>query len=444
MQCAAYVQPNGYGDMKAKLTNALLKSIQPPETGRHVLWDTERQGLQFRVTNKGARSWLVQKKVKGGERLSITLGRYPDISLSEARAEALRIEMEARSGVNRVKEAAASEIARATEAAQARSVGEVLELYIDQHIRRNLKEGQSREERERQLRTSFAPLTQIRMDKLTRANLQGIVDNKAAEGKITMANRLRSALCAFTAWSFNRDYILTDPGAKVQKAGTENARTRTPSISEVREIWSASYDLGDLWGPYVRLAILLGQRSRKEVLEMQWAWVNFDRRRLEIPTTKNKKPHIVHLPEPAIVELRNLRAHQLNRKLETRFVFTTTGKTPASGLSKAKMRLDNILNQSRAASDDAPMPHWVLHDLRRSQATALAEAGFSEAVVDRLQNHVAVGSRPSQVAHVYQLAEMLDERARALDYWAEIVTRQGSENAVPLRAEQARGSKREQ
>lgn len=67
------------------------------------------------------------------------------------------------------------------------------------------------------------------------------------------------------------------------------------------------------------------------------------------------------------------------------------------------------------------MDHWVLHDLRRAQATALAEAGFSEAVVDRIQNHVAVGSRPSAVAAVYSLAKLLPERARALDYWANAV-----------------------
>lgn len=91
-------------------------------------------------------------------------------------------------------------------------------------------------------------------------------------------------------------------------------------------------------------------------------------------------------------------------------------------MSKAKSRLDDILNSNRAERDEEPIQHWVFHDLRRSQATVLAEAGFSEAVVDRLQNHTAVGSRPSQVAQVYQLADMLTERARAMNFWSELVT----------------------
>lgn len=79
------------------------------------------------------------------------------------------------------------------------------------------------------------------------------------------------------------------------------------------------------------------------------------------------------------------------------------------------------------------MEHWVLHDLRRAQATALAEAGFPETVVDRIQNHVAVGSRPSAVAAVYTLAKLLPERARALDYWAQLVMDRSTQ-VMPLLA----------
>ncbi|WP_417273777.1 tyrosine-type recombinase/integrase [Celeribacter halophilus] len=406
--------------MKAKLTNALLKSVPPPATGKTTLTDSERPGLQFRVTPTGARSWLLQKKVKGGRRLSITLGRYPEMSLAKAREEALRIELEARSGIDRIKKAEAEKAAQAK--AQARTTGEILDLYIDQHLKRNLKPGLSRNERERQLRTYLAPLADIPLAGLTRGDIQKIVDQKAAQGKTTMANRLRSAICAFTSWSFQRDYILIDPGIKVQKAGIERARTRTPSIAEIKEIWAASRKLGNLWGPYFRLTTLLAQRSRKEVLQMEWSWLDFDRRQMEIPTTKNGMPHIVHLAVPTISELLTIRKQQATAGRNTKFVFTTTGNTPASGVSKAKTRLDTLINKSRAERGKEPMPHWVLHDFRRSQATALAEAGFPETVVDRLQNHVAVGSRPSQVAQVYQLADMLDERARALDYWARLVT----------------------
>ena len=52
----------------------------------------------------------------------------------------------------------------------------------------------------------------------------------------------------------------------------------------------------------------------------------------------------------------------------------------------------------------------------------MAEAGVTESVADRILNHSASGSAPSAVARVYNKAEMLPQRAAALDRWAEMVT----------------------
>jgi hypothetical protein len=275
--------------VKVKLTNAFLKSVEPPELGKITITDVERPGLQFRVTPGGARSWLFQKKIKGGRRLSVTLGRYPETSLAEARAEALKIELDARAGIDPLQREAQQRAAYLERQAQELTVGAALDLYIEQHVKRNLKHGQSRRERERQLLHYLGPLSETQLNELVRRDIQRIVDDKAAQGKKTMANRLRAAICAFTAWCFDRDLISSDPGAKVQKAGPEKPRTRTPSLQEVREIWLATYKMGQLWGPYLRLVVLLCQRSRDEVLKMQWSWINHEAQQLEIPDTKNSK-----------------------------------------------------------------------------------------------------------------------------------------------------------
>jgi integrase len=409
--------------MRKKLTDQLIKSTKPPAQGRTVITDTERAGLRFRITASGSATFLLEKKIKGGKRRAFTLGSYPAISLADARAEALRIELEAQTGIDRIEAARVQKAVRAAEALAARTVGDILEIYIATHIDKNLKEGQSREERKRQLRASLSQYLRSRMDALSRADLQGIVDAKAAEGKIPMANRLHAALCAFTGWAYGRGHIETDPGASVHKAGREQSRKRSPSLDEVREVWNASYETGPLWGPYFRMCVLTGQRSRNEILGMEWSWVNVEKQRLEIPTTKNREPHIVHLADAAIAELETIRKHQDERQLSARWVFTTTGTAPSSGVSKAKAVLDAAIARNRVRiGNTEPMEPWVLHDLRRAQATALAEAGFSETVVDRIQNHVAVGSRPSAVAAVYTLAKLLPERARALEYWAAQIT----------------------
>jgi integrase len=114
----------------------------------------------------------------------------------------------------------------------------------------------------------------------------------------------------------------------------------------------------------------------------------------------------VHLSEPALAELR-----AVNRG-EGDLVFTTTGSTHVSGFSRMKKRLDRL----------SGVTDWRLHDLRAALATALCDEGEDEAVVDRILNHVAQGSAPSAVSRVYNRANLLPQRAAALDRWAGMVT----------------------
>ena len=216
-----------------------------------------------------------------------------------------------------------------------------------------------------------------------------------------------------------------DIGLAVQKAGKETPRERTPSLDEVREIWAQTFNMGELWGPFFQMCILTGQRSRKDILEMRWSWIDFERCRYEIPKPKNGRPHIVHLSVLAMEELHSLQGQQAAAPCP--FVFSTTGRTSATGVSKAKLRIDALIASARAeAGNSRPFEPWVLHDLRRAQATALAEAGYDDGVVDRIQNHVAAGSRASAVAAVYNKAQKLPERAAALDAWAQMVSCENS------------------
>jgi integrase len=59
---------------------------------------------------------------------------------------------------------------------------------------------------------------------------------------------------------------------------------------------------------------------------------------------------------------------------------------------------------------------FVLHDLRRTAATAMARLNIPPHVVDRLLNHVSGQIRG--VAAVYNRHAYTDERKAALDAWA--------------------------
>lgn len=390
--------------MQVEMTDRFLKSLKAPSEGRLEVSDTKRRGLRFRLSSKGVAVWMYEKRVKGGPKRKHTLGKWPSLSLAEARSISLEIEAEANRGIDRIE----IERQRREDDALARSntltVREVIEVYSDLHLS-NLRTGK---ERKRQLLTGLETRLSAPISELTHQDFQRVIDGKMMQGRKVYANRIRSALIAFSQWAWVRGYVPEHLGLRIAKPTKETARERVLSLEEVKMIYQASGELGALWGPLVRLLILTGQR-RAEISSLRWSEVDLDKSRISKSgaRTKNGKPHITHLSNEAKRLLANIAS------TDSDFVFTTTGTTPVSGLSKVKDRLDGILG-------DRVQP-WRFHDFRTAMATALADAGESETVVDRIQNHVASGSAPSAVARVYNQAELLQQRARALDRWEHMV-----------------------
>ncbi|WP_108813251.1 tyrosine-type recombinase/integrase [Loktanella sp. Alg231-35] len=405
--------------MKRNLNDRFLKSLVAPseEVGRIEYSDTKRPGLRFRLSYTGRASWVYEKRVKGGAKRKHTFGAWPEpISLATARAMALEIEAEAVRGIDRVAIAKADKLTAEIANAKRLRVCDVIEIYDKLHLS-NLRRGA---ERKHQLRQSFCCLQEKPIGSLTKSDLQKPIDEKLAAGRRVFANRIRSALMAFTRWAWERGHLDTDIGASLPKAVKETERERVPSIAEIRLIWQATFAMGDIWGPFLRLLILTAQR-RGEVLGLAWSEIDFPGARIVKPgsQTKNGKEHITHLSEPAFNELVSLKSLlEVAGQPASGLIFTTTGRTPISGVSKAKARLDKLL-----VDDVEP---WRLHDIRTSFSTAMAEAGVPESVADRVLNHSAVGSAPSAVARVYNRAELLPQRASALDRWASMITQKAS------------------
>ncbi len=390
--------------MKIKFEDFVLKNLTIPDAGRIEVSDTKRVGLRFRLSANGNGTFIDERRIKGGGKQKVTIGTYPNpISLADARRISLEIQAEAARGYSRVEAEREARIAKEIAASLEKTVREVLDLYTQLHLEAKLR---TAGERKRQLVWALEPMLGKPIQSLSRAELQKRVDEKAETGALINANRIKSALSAFTKWAWRRGYVESDIGAALSKPAPERPRDLILSIEEVRSIWAATQEMGDLWGPLFRLLIITAQR-RGDITALRWSEVGEGRLEISAERTKNGKAHIVPLSDTARAEIENLnRAHDL--------VFTTTGRTPVSGFSKAKARLDKLLG------DD--FRSWRLHDIRTAFATAMADAGEPEGVVDRVLNHVASVSSASAVARTYNRAELLPQRAKALNRWAEMVT----------------------
>jgi integrase len=170
--------------------------------------------------------------------------------------------------------------------------------------------------------------------------------------------------------------------------------------AELRAVWRA---LGDnRYGTIVRLLILTGQRLN-EIAGLRWAEIDFDRNVISLPgeRTKNKRPHEV----PMAPQVRSLLEAQ--ERIDDREPVFGRGDGPCSGFWRHKAKLDSAIR----------LAPWVLHDLRRSVATGMAELGIQPHIIEAVLNHVS--GHKAGVAGVYNRATYLPEKTAALARWAD-------------------------
>jgi integrase len=173
-------------------------------------------------------------------------------------------------------------------------------------------------------------------------------------------------------------------------------------------------------------ALILTLQRRDEVADMRRSELRLNDRLWVIPKerVKNGQEHEVPLSDAA------LQLFAKRPKIgKAGLLFTVTGETPVSGFSRAKDRLDvEILKLQKADAIERgdnpdevePIPHWTLHDLRRTGASGMARLGINLPVIEKILNHSSGSFRG--VVGVYQRHSFADEKRKALDAWANFVT----------------------
>jgi hypothetical protein len=67
--------------------------------------------------------------------------------------------------------------------------------------------------------------------------------------------------------------------------------------------------------------------------------------------------------------------------------------------------------------EDAAPAQWVIHDIRRSVATGMADIGIQPHVIEAVLNHVS--GHKGGIAGVYNRSEYAKEKREALERWAD-------------------------
>ncbi|WP_342108085.1 tyrosine-type recombinase/integrase [Methylobacterium sp. SI9] len=402
------------------LTMQSVQRLKPQPERRIEIPDAALPGFYLVVQPSGAKSWAVRYRIAGKPR-KYTIGPYPLFDLSAAR-EAGReaLQMVARGKDPIVEKQAAMEAAQAAERGTVRAV---VDEYVQRHLKPN-SGGRHAAETEAMFRNHILPRWgERRMGEITRKDVIALTDALVDSGLSVGANRVFSGTRALFNWAFGREIIETTPFLKLKLPVQENSRVRVLNDEEVRFVWQAAERVGYPFGTLVQFLLLTAQR-RDEVARMTWRELE-DKDGWLLPgaRTKNGREHLVPLPKRVMAIIESV--PRLHGSAE--FVLTTDGRTPSSNYGKNKKKLDAVMldlarKEADAAGRDADkvdVPHWTLHDLRRTGSTGMARLGFPIHVTEAVLNHAS--GAISGVAAIYNRYQYLEEKRAALEAWAQFV-----------------------
>jgi hypothetical protein len=240
------------------LTAKWVQGVPAPEKGQVEYFDARIPGLALRVTSKGVKSWTLVYRHVGRVR-RWTLGRYPDLSLADAREKAADARREIAHGGDPAGE---KQLRR-----HAPTVADIAEQYLTLHAKVHKR---SWREDERTLNVDVLPQWGRRpAESIMRRDVFELLDTIVQRGSPIQANRTLALIRKMYNWAISRDLVEHNPCLMVKPQGREQARDRVLTAGEIALIWVACEKVRSHTAIILELQLLTAQRV-SEVRLMRW------------------------------------------------------------------------------------------------------------------------------------------------------------------------------
>jgi integrase len=422
------------------LTAAGVEKMKPDPGKRLWVRDAGSQALYLVIQQSGFKSWAMAFRKRGRdgvERLFLgpldLSGRRPDgepvigqpLTLVAARRLAAKINSDRAAGVDVVgrhrtekheRRVALVEASVSTFAAVARDfvveharpktrgwVGTARSLGLDDDL--SIRPGSLADRwRDRDVKTVSASDLFSVIEEARRIGAPGVKPRHDGPSE-ARSRKLHAALSQMLSWALRQRRIEANPIAAIHPPSVPKGRDRVLTNAEIRSFWAASDALKEPLGGVLRLLLLTGARLN-EIARLRWDEVSEDGTTLTISSDRVKNGRAFVLPlapkaQAIVAAMPRVGAH----------VFSVNSIRPVVIGSAVKVQLDAVMG-----ADVAP---WVVHDLRRTCATHMAEIGVQPHIVEACLNHVS--GHKAGVAGTYNRAAYSQEKRAALELWADRV-----------------------
>jgi integrase len=342
---------------------------------RVTLPDPELRGHYIRITPNGHKSfWAVARDPAGKQHWKL-IGACDSIKVEDARDKARKV-------IRAIRAAIGGEVAM-----DSSFEGVALDWFDRQVVKRGLRsERKMGALLKKRIIPAFAGMEFV---DVRRKHITTLLDRIEDRHGVRQSDCALSIITGICGWYAKRDEDYASPIIRGMKRQGKNDRDRVLTESEIRTLWQAD----GIFGNFTKLALLTGQR-REKLLTMTYDDVRNGVWHIRTEAREKGNGGELRLPTVALEILEQQRAICPG---------TRVFDVPMTRLRNLKLRYDR----------HHPMPPWVLHDLRRTARTRMAEAGVKDVVAELVLGHVQRGVEAIYNRHAY-----FEENGNALDMLA--------------------------
>ncbi|EAN6356384.1 DUF4102 domain-containing protein [Salmonella enterica subsp. enterica serovar Ituri] len=408
------------------LTDVKIRNAKPTDKPVKL---TDSSGMHLLIHPNGSKYWRLQYRFAGKQKL-LALGVYPAVSLADARHRRDDARRLIAAGID------PSEKKKSDKVEQSGTLA--FEAVARDWHASNIKWSETHAERVMNSLTNHVfPIIGKRniTDLKTRDLLQPI---KMAEksGHLEIAARLQQRITAIMRYAVHNSIIESNPAQDLAGAIATAKRVHRPALpfERITELLNRteSYRGRPLTRLAVKLTLLTFVRS-SELRFARWSEIDFKNALWTIPAereellgvkhssrgSKMKTPHLVPLSRQAVAILKEIQ----NLSKDPKIIFT--GDHYAD-----KPMSENTINNSLRKMGYDTKKEVCGHGFRSMACSALIESGlWSKDAVERQMSHQ---ERNNVRAAYIHLAEHLDERRLMLQWWADYLDANMTEQIMPF------------
>jgi|TARA_Y100000294_G_C8560329_1_gene338835 integrase len=362
----------------------------PIPSNRKEYFDDTVKGLTLRITKTGIKTFSVMKRVNG-KMVRTTIGRYPTLTIKQARVKAINILSIINDGINPKQQATEHELKNIT-------LNQVLDDYITSrgtNLKANTTKnylgtfnGYLKDWGNKELLSINRDMVEKRHRKIT----------KQSPTRANTTMRLLRALFNYAIGEYedakHNPIILHNPVSRLSHVKAWNREKRKQTIIKTHELktwWNAIHELPThkLNTKYINgtthkqpnhsktardffIFVLMTGLRRREASNLTWADIDFKNKGLTIENTKNHETHTLPLTDYLIALLNH-------RKANTDSIFVFEGNDPTKPI--------NTLQKQVVKARTISGIYFSIHDLRRTFITIAESLSIREYTLKRLMNH---------------------------------------------------------